>query len=463
MTDSSPADSSFASPSQPSLFEDLSSVKDQATPSEAKRSRAGRGVPRVKRPVRDQIEWQEVCLDDLVSSSDPVRVVWAFVMAQDLSSLYDKIAAVEGEVGRDAIDPRILMALWLFATIEGIGSAREIVRRTQRDNPFRWLCGGVSVNRTCVAHFRTCSTELLDAVLTNSVAVLMQQGLVTLKRVAQDGVRVRASAGKSSFRRELTLQELQAQAREQVAALKTAADEQPSESAARQKAARERAAQDREDRIAKALAALPELAATREKRKKGDGAKTRVSTTDPEARTMKMANGGFNPAFNVQFATDTKARIIVGVDVNNEGSDAGLLEPMVEQMQQRHDEKPEEILADGGYAKASDIIALTNDNITIYTPVREEQSKREKGIDPFAPMRGDSPAEIEWRRRMGRPESQQIYRERASTAEWVNALARNRGLQQFRVRGLKKVKAVAMWYAIVHNLFQTLALGGKFA
>jgi transposase len=463
MTDSSPADSPLFSHSQSSLFEDLPLAADQTDPSTAKSSRAGRGVPRVKRPVRDQIEFREVCLDELVSSSDPVRVVWAFVMAQDLSSLYDKIAAVEGEVGRDAIDPRILMALWLFATVEGIGSAREIVRRTRRDNPFRWICGGVSVNRTCVAHFRTSSTELLDTVLTNSVAVLMQQGLVTLKRVAQDGVRVRASAGKSSFHREPTLRELQVQAQEQVAALKTAADEQPSASAARQKGARERAAQDREDRIAKALAALPELAATREKRKKGEGAKTRVSTTDPEARTMKMANGGFNPAYNVQFATETESGIIVGVDVNNEGSDAGLLEPMVEQIQRRHDQKPQEVLADGGYAKASDIIALTKDNIAIYTPVREEQSKREKGIDPFAPLRGDSPAEIQWRRRMGLPESQQIYRERSSSAEWVNALARNRGLQQFRVRGLKKVKDVAMWFAIVHNLFQTRRLGGTFA
>jgi transposase len=459
MTQPLPADSVPDTNSQRSLFTDLSTPAEQEPASVPREPvPAGRGVPRVKRPVRDQYEFLETCVDDLIPSDHPVRAIWTFVMAQDLSSLYDKIAAVEGVVGRDAIDPRILMALWLFATVEGIGSAREIERRTVRDNPFRWICGGVSVNHTRLSQFRTGSTEMLDDVLANSVAVLMKQELVTLKRVAQDGVRVRASAGKSSFRREQSLRELLAEAQQHVADLQATADEHPSEAAARQKAVRERMAADREARVAKALAALPKLAAAREKRKKGDGQKTRVSTTDPEARTMKMANGGFNPAYNVQFATDTESGIIVGVDVNNEGSDAGLLEPMVDQIEERFSKVPDEMLADGGYAKADDIIALTKANILIYTPVREEDKKREKGVDPFAPLRGDSPEEAAWRQRMGLPASKEIYKERASTAEWVNAQARNRGLQQFLVRGLEKVKDVAMWFAIVHNLLRALTL-----
>jgi transposase len=449
---------------QPSLFADLPLAEDErdpasadsATPTEAVEFR--RGVPRVKRPVRDQYEFREMCLDDLVPSDHPVRAVWTFVMAQDLSSLYDKIAAVEGEVGRDAIDPRILMALWLFATVEGVGSAREIERRTIRDNPFRWICGGVSINHTRLSQFRTGSTELLDDILTNSVAVLMQQELVKLKRVAQDGMRVRASAGKSSFRREQSLQELHEEAKQQVADLKTAADEQPSEAAARQKAARERAATEREARVAKALAALPKLTAAREKRKKGDGKTTRVSTTDPEARTMKMGNSGFNPAYNVQFATDTESGIIVGVDVNNEGSDAGLAVPMVEQIQERHAMIPDELLLDGGYVIVKDTITLTQMGIVVYMPVKEEEKKRAKGIDPFLPIPADTPEVAAWRRRMGLPESKEIYKERASTAEWVNAQARNRGLQQFRVRGLQKVKDVVMWFAIVHNFIRGLTL-----
>jgi hypothetical protein len=442
--------------STPSLFGDDALTNDSVFSVEP--VAASRGVPRVKRPVRDQYEFRQMCLDDLVPSDHPVRAVWMFVMAQDLFSLYDKIAAVEGEVGRDAIDPRILMALWLFATVEGIGSAREIERRTTRDNPFRWICGGVSVNHDRLSRFRTGSTELLDDVLTNSIAVLMQQGLVSLKRVAQDGMRVRASAGRSSFRREQSLQELHTEAKQQVEALKTAADETPSKAATRQKAARERAAIDREARVAKALAALPKLTAAREKRKKGDGKTTRVSTTDPEARNMKMANGGFNPAYNVQFATDTDSGIIVGVDVTNEGSDAGLAVPMVKQIQKRHGTLPKEGLWDGGYTMVKDTITLTQMGVVVYMPVKEEEKKLAKGIDPFVPISTDTPEVAAWRQRMGLPESKEIYKERASTAEWVNAQARNRGLQQFRVRGLQKVKDVAKWFAIVHNLIRGLTL-----
>ena len=447
--------------STPSLFGDDALTDDSVFSVEL--VAVSRGVPRVKRPVRDQYEFRQMCLDDLVPSDHSVRVVWMFVMAQDLSSLYDKIAAVEGEVGRDAIDPRILMALWLFATVEGIGSAREIERRTTRDNPFRWICGGVSVNHDRLSRFRTGSTALLDDVLTNSIAVLMQQGLVSLKRVAQDGMRVRASAGRSSFRREQSLQELHTAAKQQVEALKAAADETPSEAATRQKAARERVAIDREARVAKALAALPKLTAAREKRKKGDGKTTRVSTTDPEARNMKMANGGFNPAYNVQFATDTVSGIIVGVDVTNEGSDAGLAVPMVEQIQKRHGTLPKEGLWDGGYTMVKDTITLTQMGVVVYMPVKEEEKKLAKGIDPFVPISTDTPEVAAWRQRMGLPESKEIYKERASTAEWVNAQARNRGLQKFRVRGLQKVKDVAKWFAIVHNLIRGLTLIAKSA
>jgi transposase len=420
-----------------------------------------RGVPRVKRPIRDQIEIRTMCVDDLVPPDDQVRAVWTFVMEQDLSSLYDKIAAVEGEAGRDAIDPRILMALWLYATIDAVGSAREIARLTVRDNPYQWICGGVSVNHDRLSQFRTGSSEVLDDVLTMSVAVLMQQDLVDLKRVAQDGMRVRANAGKSSFRGEKTLEELHADAVEHLASLKTAMDENPSQASTRQKASRLHAAKDRENRVAQALAALPKLAAAREKRKKGEGATTRVSTTDVEARTMKMANGGFNPAYNVQFATDTASGIIVGVDVNSEGSDAGLMQPMMDQIQERHGKTPEEILVDGGYVMVKDTISVTQMGVVVYMPVKEEDEKRQKGIDPFAPTAKDAPEVAAWRQRMGRAESKEIYKERASTAEWVNAQARNHGLQQFRVRGRKKVKDVAKMFAIVHNLLQGLSLFTK--
>lgn len=313
----------------------------------------------------------------------------------------------------------------------------------------------MSVNHTRLSQFRN-SVDFLNQILTDCVAVLIHEKLVELKRVSQDGMRVRASAGKSSFRSLSSLEEAYAEAAQQIAALQ--ADESSADISARQKAARERAAADRADRLARAMAALPQLAANREKRKKGDGESTRVSTTDPDARTMKMANGGFNPAYNVQFATDNDSGIIVGVDTSNEGSDAGLLEPMVDQIQQRYAKQPEEVLVDGGFGSKDDVISLTKRNITVYMPVKEEEEKKARGIDPFAPAPGDKPEIAAWRVRMGQEEAQAIYKERAQTAEWVNAQARNRGLQQFRVRGIKAVRCVSLMYAIVHNLLQAATL-----
>ena len=154
---------------------------------------------RVKRPERAQVEWQPVALDQLLAGDHRARIVWRYVESLDLSVLYRKIRAVEGGVGRDAVDPKILMALWMFATIEGISSARHLSRLCERDLAYMWLRGGVGVNHHLLSDFRTAHGEFLDQLLTDTIATLMHQGLVTLDMVAQDGMRVRASAGISSF------------------------------------------------------------------------------------------------------------------------------------------------------------------------------------------------------------------------------------------------------------------------
>lgn len=420
------------------------------------------GRPRMKSPVRGQQLMCFLSLDERVPPDSPVRAVWDLVAQADLSELFAKIQAVEGRPGRNPINPRILMCLWLFATVEGIGKAREIERLTERDLLFQWICGGVSVNRTTLSAFYTACPELLGRTLTDHVAALMQAKLVNLNRVALDGMRTRANAGKSSFRRDPTLEELQRDAREQVERLARERQDKDHSGGGRP-TVEESDAADRLRRVAAAREALAELAKIRETRKKGDGVKTRVSTTDPDARTMKMANGGFNPAFNVQFATATGSDIIVGVDVNNLGSDAGLMEPMVRQIDERFGQVPDELLVDGGYVAVDDITATTTAGTTIIAPVKEEAEKRAKGIDPFQPLGKDSPAVGDWRRRMGLAETKEIYKERASTAELINAQARNRNLQQFTVRGLVKVKVVAMWYALAHNLMRGLSLRSKAA
>jgi hypothetical protein len=312
-----------------------------------------------------------------------------------------------------------------------------------------------------LSDFRVAHPEFLDHLLTQSVATLMHEGLVTLDRVAQDGMRVRASAGASSFRRRKTLEECQSEAKEQVEALAKELEEDPASSNRRQDAARRRAARERSERIQQALAELAEIEA--KKKEEEEKAKARVSTTDAEARVMKMGDGGFRPSHNVQFATDTQSQVIAGLDVVNVGSDQGQMPPMVEQLEERYDKTPKEVLVDGGFAKHEDIetVSTTEAGTKVYAPV--PKPKKDSDRDPHQPLPDDSQTIAEWRVRMGTPEAKEIYKNRASTAECVNAISRNRGLRQFLVRGVRKVRAVVMWFAIAHNLMRAVSLRAEAA
>jgi len=419
------------------------------------------GSPRLRQVDRQQMVMRAASLDSLLADDHRARVVWEFVQGVDLAQLYAGIRSVEGHAGRDATDPRILLALWLYATLEGVGAARQLARLCEDHVAYQWLCGGVSMNYHTLSDFRVSHPEFLDHMLTQSVATLMHEGLVTLDRVAQDGMRVRASAGAASFRRRPTLEECQAAAKEQVEALAQELEEDPAASNRRQDAARRRAARERSERIGQAQAELAEIEA--KKKEEEEKAQARASTTDPEARVMKMGDGGFRPAHNVQFATDTQSQVIAGVDVVNTGSDQGQMPPMVEQLEERYDKTPEEFLVDGGFAKHQDIetVSTAEAATTVYAPV--PKPKKDSDRDPHQPLPGDSPTIAQWRVRMGTPEAKAIYKDRASTAECVNAISRNRGLRQFLVRGLRKVRAVALWFAIAHNLMRAVALRAEAA
>jgi transposase len=410
------------------------------------------GARRLRQAVRNQIEFQECSLDELLPEEHEARIVWAYVCGLDLAELHQRIQAVEGGPGQAPADPRILLALWLYATLRGVGSARELNRLCEHHAAYRWLCGGVSMNYHTLSDFRTQHVELLDRLLTESVASLMAEGLVTLDRVAQDGMRVRASAGAASFRRQPTLEEALAEAEEQLRQLKQELDADPGASKSRSQAARQRAAEERARRIRAALEQLEEI--TKRKPPK-DREKARASTTDADSRVMKMPDGGFRPAFNVQLATATDSQVITGVEATNAGGDLGQMPPMIDQHQQRYEEKPKEALIDGGFAKLDDIDQVERGGTTVYAPVRPPRGSTR---DAFTPRADDTPAVAQWRQRMATDEAKAIYRQRAATAECVNALARNRGLQRFMVRGLRKVKAVVLWFALAHNLMRAVAL-----
>ena len=410
------------------------------------------GRKRLRHAIRDQIEFRPCSLDELLPADDQARIVWDFVCSLDLKELTDAIQAVEGGPGQAPADPRILMSLWLYATLRGVGSARELDRLCRNHLAYRWMCGGVSMNYHTLSDFRTQHVELLDRLLTDSVAVLMAEGLVTLDRVAQDGVRVRAAAGAASFRRRPSLEEALAEAEQQLAQLRQELEADPSATRTRQQAARQRAAEERTARICAAWEQLPQI---EESKKAKDREKARASTTDADARTMKMGDGGFRPAFNVQFGTDTETLVVTGVGVTNSGGDQGQMPPMIDQHVERYGKVPKEALVDGGFVKRDDIESVEQAGTTVYAPVRDSKNPLR---DPHTPLADDPPMVAQWRQRMASDEAKAIYRQRASTAECVNAHARNRGLQRFLVRGLRKVKAVILWYALAHNLMRAVAL-----
>jgi transposase len=422
------------------------------------------GTPRLRLPQRHQVEMRVACLDQLLTPDHPARVVWKFVEGCDLAPLHQQIRAVEGRPGRAANDPRILLALWLYATIDGVGSAREVDRLCGEHIAYEWLCGGVTMNYHDLADFRSQHGEVLDGLLTDHVASLMHVELIDLQRVAQDGMRIRASAGASSFRRQPTLERCLEEARTQVQALRSQVEDDPTAVSRRQEKARERAARERQERIEQALAERAKLAELREQQKQEKGAKyepekLRASTTDPEARRMKMPDGGTRPGYNVQFSTTTADGVIVGVDVTNSGSDGGQLAPMIEQIDERFGEVPEEALVDGGFTTLADIEKVYEDHgVKVLGPIKDEEKKKEKGIDPYQPGKKDGPGVAAWRVRMGTEEAKATYRLRGQTAEWANAGARQRGLYQVTVRGLAKVRAAVLLYALAHNLLRAAVL-----
>ena len=411
--------------------------------------------PRLRRVDRSQVRMLACSLDELLPDDHRARLVWRVIQTLDLGAFDAAVMARGSEPGRAATDPRILVALWLYAAIEGVGSGREVDRLCDCHDAYRWLAGGVSLNYHTINDFRVTHEAALDDLFTQVIATLVKQDLIDVTRVAQDGVRVRAGAGASSFRSASSLERLRDDARSHLASLKRQND--PSLSA-QQHAKRLSDARDREARLNAALAQLPVQQSAQAKAAKRSGLskprETRVSTTDPDARKMKVADGGYRPAYNVQLACDPRSRAIVGVDVSQRGSDSGLDQPMREQVERRTGQRVAEHLMDGGYASLDAIDQTERAGVTVYAPVKQPRAcDRDKGIDRHARKPKDTDHTFAWRKRMTLDASQTIYRERASTIETINAdLTEHRGLRQFPVRGSPKVRTIALWLALAYNI-----------
>ena len=391
-------------------------------------------------------------LDDAVPPEHQARVIWEVVGRFDLAKFYEPIKAREGSAGRDPIDPKILIGLWLLAYTQNIVSGREIERLCEHHAVYRWMCGTVSVNYHTLNDFRGDHLDALDELLTQMLGLLIFNGSVQVEQITQDGTKVRASAGTQSFSGREKLEKCIVEAKAHIADLGRLADESPQQAASRQQAARERIAADRLKRLNEAMETLKQIeeAKAKQKNKPSKHTPAKASSTDPDARKLKMPDGGYRPAYNVQLAQDPVSGAIVGVAVSPDGNDRGQTEPMRKRIEERTGQKVKEHIYDGGCLRLEDLDKAAEQDVKIYAPVPKP---RKEGQDRFEPRKDDSQATAEWRQRMGTPEAKPIYKQRAPACERANAdLKTHRGLGRLPVRGRQKVLCAALWSSLAFNL-----------
>ena len=475
---------------------------------------------RLKVIDRSQTFWGVIDIEKLIEEDHPARGIWAMVQQLDLRGLEAKIKAVEGRAGQSGLNPRLLMALWIYSYSEGVSSARELSRMCGYEPGCQWLTAMQAVNYHTLSDFRVEHKAALDEIFVQVLGLLSAEGCIEMKRTTQDGTKIRANASGSSFRREERIRQHLQLAREQVEAM---GDPESEDLSRREIQARKRAKQDKQQRLEQALKELEQIQKTRADAEKQ---KVRVSETDPEARVMKHADGGFAPAYNVQISTDVANGIIVAVDVVQAGNDCDQLVPAIDRVEANTGKTPEQILADGGYTmKNSNIEAMAERGIDLIGPVTEsnsEASLQKRGIQPeFYPdqfhydettdtmscpagkalkrirkehregrieysyqasptdcgscpfqqrccpkhsprtvvRKQDSSAVAAFRAKMQTEQAKQLYRTRAQIAEFPHAWIKEKlGLRRFRLRGRHKVRAEAIWVCLTYNIQQWIRL-----
>ena len=414
---------------------------------------------RVIGPDRTQLRWDMVDLDSQLPDDHRARLVWAFVEGLDLSQFYDRIKARDAVAGRPATDPRVVLAVWLYATLEGIGSARAIDRLCQQHAAYRWLCGGAPINHDLLAAFRRENAALLDRLLTQSVTGLIVEKLITLEELMIDGTKVRAYAGRGSLCKRKRLERIEQAVAERVAELKSELDTDPAEPERQRKKRALQAAEQRAQRVERARQKLAELEQEKAARAKthpteeAEKSEPKVSVSDPEVRSMRLADGAVVPAWNVQVAT--AEGFVVAIDPTDRRKDSGLAPGLVATVAERCGRAPQRLLADTTAMTREDIVTLAQQHpdMTVYSPPAPERSEVKASTlrARRSKRRREPPAVMAWRARMASEEGQKVYRRRKLT-ERAHGIIKNRGMTRFLVHGREKVRAVCLLQALALNL-----------
>jgi len=409
-------------------------------------------------PCRDQMEMQFDYLDSLLPHDHLARSIWDFVEKMDISPCFSHISTFIGREGRSTTSPKILLALWLYSILDGNSSARKLEILCKNHNAYKWIVGGAPINRTQLAEFRSNDPMKFEDLLTNCLAVMLKAGLIKDTDFSQDGTRIKANAGLSSFRKEESLLKLKEEISAYIKQLST--EESTNGYERREKEKKAALAIDRLKRIDEALDTLKrEREIKKENSKKNheqitetDLANVRASMTDPVVRKMKMGDGGYRLAYNTQFATGMDSMVIYGVDIVTT-LDQGTASRMMAKVHSRLTKLgmllPKNWIGDAAYSGKDDINAAAElfPNCRYFAPpqgCKEEEAKKHK--------KTDSEAIKKWRDQIGSDDVKKMYKKRSSTAEFSNAQIKNHGLKEFRVRGLLKVKGMALLHAIAQNL-----------
>jgi len=407
---------------------------------------------------RSQTRWDFMDLEGLLPPEHRARIVWSFVEDLDLSPLYEAIKSREGEPGRPPPDPAVLLALWLYATIDGVGSARHLDRLTRSDVAYRWIAGGVPLNYHGLSDFRVEHVQVLDRLLTESVTALIGEGLVSLAEIAVDGTKVRASASRGSFKTMEKLEQVEAAVEKRLTVLKAEIERDPEACSRRKKAAQERGARQVKERAARARTVLKQQKQRAKRHAAAEAKKSevKVSLSDPEARNMRFSDGAVRPAYNAQIAAAPRKGIIISADITERRNDSGLAAPMVDNIVTRYGKTPEKLLVDSHYATCEDIAALAEHaagSVQVFAPPpieRDDISAR--GLANRNRKRALEPENVkEWRSRMETEAGQEVYGRR-KLIERLNAHLKNHGFGFLYVRGLMKAKAVLLLHALANNL-----------
>jgi transposase len=474
---------------------------------------------RLKPIDRRQMVMRTIDMERLVEGDHPVRAIWEMLGEVDLSPFMRGVRAVEGRPGQATVDPRLLASLWIYAYSEGVSSARELSRMCEYEPGCQWLTGMGTVNHHTLSDFRVEHKKALNGIFAEVLGLLSAEGLVDLKQVTVDGTKVKANAGKDTFRRQERIEKHLELARKQIEQM---GDPRSDSSSQRTAKAKERVLKEKKQRLE---LALEELKRIQEAKPDKEKAQARVSTTDPEARVMKNSDGGYMPAYNVQVATCVAHGIILDLQAVQGGSDRDQLMPAVDRLEEKLG-IPERMIADAGYTSHPNIESTATRHIDLIAPVPEGSAKpqryEERGIGPafhneafrydpaadhyicpagktlkrsgktrFAgriqmryrarpsecrvcPFRDqccpnaksrqitrsqDSETVKAFIAKMQTEEAKQIYRQRPQVAEFVNAWIKDKlGLRQFRLRGLDKVQVECVWAGLTYNIQQWIRL-----